>query len=89
MSSNKRQEHNSSVCYLFLLLFSYDDDDNDAFLHLYIQVAFLDEKSEYIKSRTGRRKEEEEEEKKDVFHLDDVTKDYLKGKDLELMLKDR
>ncbi len=74
------------MCATYFFFFSYDNDDNDAFLHLFIQVAFLDEKSEYIKSRTGRRKEE----KKDVFHLDDgVTKDYLKGKDLELMLKDR
>jgi hypothetical protein len=31
------------------LFFYDDDDDNDAFLHLCIQVAFLDEKREYVK----------------------------------------
>ncbi len=32
----------------------------------------------------------EEKEKEDVFHLDDdITKDYLKGKDEGLVLEDR
>ncbi len=66
-------------------------DDDDAFLHLCMQVAFLDEMSE-CKGHYSKveQVEKNRQEKEDVFHLDDdVTKDYLKGKDRGLMLEDR
>jgi len=71
----------------FFATYSFYDDD--AFLHLRIQVAFLDEmskcKGHHSKCRTGRKNMKE-----DVFHLDDdATKDYLKGKDRGLLLADR